>query len=354
MLARTPCTVRISQVVAEDVAWLWAGRIPFGKLTLLDGDPGLGKSTLLLDLVARLSRGFPLPGGPVPRRLAKPIGTLLLSAEDGLADTIRPRLETAGADLDRVFALSRVPDSVGGGPISIPRDLHLIAGVAVRLQARLVVVDPLIAYLDPGLDANRDQAVRRALGPLAQYASQNGLAVVAVRHLSKLTSANPLYRGGGSIGLIGAARSALLVAQDPDDETGAARVVASTKSNLGPPPPALRFRLVQTGSVATVEWDGASPHSAASLLARAVADADRDPLHEARAILTSLLAAGPLPADQVQRQARQAGLGTSLIRRARAALGIRSRKLGRPGQAGQLWVWALPDPPALEDDAPAP
>src|SRR5215207_1311682 len=209
-------TVRLSDVAPESLRWLWPGRIPAGKITLLDGDPGLGKSTLLCEVAARVSRGDPLPGDE--SEPAAPRGVLLFSAEDDVHDTIRPRIDAAGGDPQRIVFFVAVPDgSETGRPFALPRDLPILDAVIARVDAALVIFDPLVAFLPAGVSASIDQHVRHALGALKASAERSGAAIVVVRHLNKSASANPLYRGLGSVGIIGAARSGLLLAADPDD-----------------------------------------------------------------------------------------------------------------------------------------
>jgi hypothetical protein len=335
----------LSQVREQRVSWLWPDRIPLGRLTVLDGDPGLGKSTVMLDLAARLTTGRPMPDGS-STSFGLPAHVLLLSAEDEIADTIRPRLEAAGANLDRVIALPYLPTREGEYPLRIPADTALIARMASSVRARLIVIDPLVAYLAPEVSLASNQAIRLALLPLALIAALQEVAVVLVRHLNKSNARNPLYRGGGSIGLIGSARAALLVAPDPDDPSGARRILATTKSNLGPSPPSLAYRLVEApNGAATLLWEAASEHTAASLLAHSAQRQDGGALDEARSIVRAILADGPVAAHLVRKQARQAGLGPSILWRAKAALGVRSRKLGQPGQSEQGWTWELPNGP---------
>src|SRR5829696_6228563 len=259
-----PHTVRLSDVAPESLRWLWKDRIPASKITVLDGDPGLGKSTLLCELAARISRGDPLPGDD--SEPAAPRGVLLFSAEDDVHDTIRPRIDAAGGDPQRIVFFVAVPDgSETGRPFALPRDLPILDAVVARVDAALVIFDPLVAFLPAGVSAGIDQHVRHALGALKASAERTGAAIVVVRHLNKSASANPLYRGLGSVGIIGAARSGLLAA-DPDDPDR--RILALAKGNLARPPVSLAFRLedVPGATVARVVWDGESPWTAAELL----------------------------------------------------------------------------------------
>lgn len=327
-----PVGTLVSEVQSETVRWLWPGRIPFGKLTVVDGDPGLGKSALTVDLAARVSVGRPWPD-KTPINAA---GVVLLNAEDGLADTIRPRLEAAGANLNRVLALVAVPDGDSERLLSIPEDLQTVRRGIERVGAALVIVDPLMAFLSGDVNGHLDQDVRRALAPLAILAEETGAAVVVVRHLNKATGGAAIYRGGGSIGIVGAARSALLVAKDPEDEN--LRVLAPLKSNLGPPAPSLAFSLEEASNGAVrVEFRGETRHGAEALLAAPSDPEERSALDEARTFLADALKDGPVGAVEVKKDARNADVSEATLRRAKTALGVRSRK-----EPDGFWVWSLP------------
>jgi hypothetical protein len=294
--------VHLNRVAADTIHWLSPGRLAAGKITVLDGDPGLGKSTLLCELAARITRGEALPGGqPGPPRTV-----LILSAEDDLHDTIRPRIDAAGGDPTRVISLLAVPDgSQFGRPFVIPGNVPVLESIVLHTETALVIVDPLMAYLHRRHNANSDQDVRRALAALKTLGERTGVAIVVVRHLNKSPGANPLYRGGGSIGIIGAARCGLLLAPDPDDPQR--RILAATKGNLGQPPPSLAFRLepVPHLGVTRVVWEGESPFTAAALLQSATASPEtRSALDEARAWLRDTLATGPRPAKELAAEAR--------------------------------------------------
>ena len=338
-------TVLLSTVKPEHVSWLWPDRIPLGKLTIIEGDPSAGKSTLTADMAAVVTTGRAWPDGT-----PSTCGTvLLLTAEDGLADTVAPRVLAAGGDVSMVTVLQDVtaPDDAGklhSRPLEIPGDVDRIEAEALKAGAVLIIVDVLNAYLGDNVKTNNDHSVRRALGPLAAMAERVGAAVVVIRHLNKGGGTNALYRGGGSIGLTGAARSVLLVGRDPEDTER--RVLAVSKSNLAREAPSLAYRLVDVPHLgcARVEWEeGAVSLSARDLLAPEQGDEEdsRSALDEAKDVLCQLLAEGPLAADVVEKKARQAGVSRATLRRAKAKLKVRSVKRGRP-DGTQGWDWVLP------------
>lgn len=347
LTARTPVATgaivtRFSEIASRPVDWLWRGYIPAGMLTVLDGDPGLGKSTLTDDLAARVSTGRAMPDGAAG---GSPAGVVLLSAEDDLARTIRPRLEAAGADLERVATIELPHPDGGRRPPDVTRgDLERIEAAIRAIGAGLLVLDPLVAYLPDGINPNHDHAVRRVLTVLSDFAGRTGCAVIVVRHLRKSEAENPLYRGGGSIGITAAARAVFLVAPDPDDPSGERRVFAPLKTNLGPMPSSLAFRLLADPSRdhAHIAWDGVSAHDARSLLAVRGTRGRRTATDEAEDVLRDLLEAGPRPAGEAQRLASEAGVADRTLDRARRRLGVTARKVGKPGEAGQHWAWSLP------------
>ena len=345
-----PVLVPFSEIAPEAVTWLWDGRIPVGKLTLLDGDPGLGKSTLTMDFASRVSTGTAFPTD-LGRRA--PSDVVVLSFEDGAGDTLRPRLDAAGADPARVHLLlgfRKLGEVVA--PI-LPADMRAVEECCARVRASLVIIDPFLAYLGGEVDAHRDQDVRRALAPLAALAERQSVAVVVVRHLNKAGGASAIYRGGGSIGIIGAARSGLLVAKDPDDPD--ARVLASVKNNLAREPASLSFRMEQapagttSGPVARIAWIGESSHRADDLLQAPADPEERSATSDAQAFLKELLEAGPVKVEEIRKQAANAMISDRVLRRARERLHVVPSKHGFT--SGACWVWALPDSEAPE---PAP
>jgi hypothetical protein len=333
----------LSEVEPEQVEWLWPGRLPLGKLAVLDGDPGLGKSAVTLDLAARVSAGLELPDG----EQCDPAGVVLLSAEDGLADTIRPRLDAAGANTERIVGLSPIlEDSVSGRPVSLPKDLDVIEQAIEYVGASLVVVDPLMAFLAGGTDSHKDQDIRRVLTPLAALAERTRAAVLVVRHLNKAVGGNALYRGGGSIGIIGAARSGLVVAVDPEDPDR--RVLASTKHNLSKAAPSLVFCVgTAPNSAARVIWGGTSSLSADDILRESPDPEEMSALARAKEFLLEELEDGPVAANRVRKDARALDISERTLKRAKEVLRVGSKK-----QSDGSWSWVLPDKEPEGDHVP--
>jgi len=254
--------VCLADVVPEQVAWLWPGRIPAGKIVTLDGDPGLGKSALALTVAAIVSHGGVWPDGTG----CEPAGdVLIMTAEDGVADTIRPRLDAAHADLSRIHVIDHGFDERGEPTALSLADTEQIERHITETGAQLLVIDVLMAYL-PG-DAYRDQDVRKALTPLAKVAERTGCAMLLLRHLRKSKGGDPVHSGAGSIGIVGAARAGFVVTRDPDCDD--VRILASVKSNLAICPKSLSYRLIsgRSGAVA-VEWLGEDRRNASELLSQ--------------------------------------------------------------------------------------
>lgn len=330
--------VAASAVPRERTEWLVPGRVPVRAVSLLVGDPGLGKSMLTCLWAADLSRG----------QLGEKGVTLMASAEDSLPATIVPRLEAVGADLDAVRFVHLRREGVDEG-LTIPNDVPELIHLVEETGARLVVIDPLMAHLPDHINSWRDQSVRRALAPLHMLADHTGCAVVAVAHLNKGSGRDPIYRVGGSIGVIGAARSSLLFARDPDDpdgEKGTRRVLAHSKCNVGPEAPSQLYEiepilLAADGSDPDVEtarlrYLGESEHTDRSLLT-VVNGEEQSELDEAKNFLRDELAEGARRAKEVLAASKEAGIAKRTLDRAKKELRVESTKLPHG------WQWELKD-----------
>ena len=233
-----PVVTRLDQCSSAPVHWLWPGRVPLGKLTLLVGDPGLGKSLVAMDVAARVSRGLAMPQTEdevLQTEAGEPGSVVLLSAEDDAADTIRPRLEALGGDLSRIVVLEAI-DQVrfGGGSrrvsFSLESNLAALEEVMKSLEhCRLVVIDPITAYLGR-TSANNHAGIRRVLAPLGTLAARHGVAVLAVNHLTKRGYGAAIYRSIGSMAFAAMARGVLGTFVDPHQQSG--RILLALKNNL--------------------------------------------------------------------------------------------------------------------------
>lgn len=337
--ACVPDITRLSEVESELVQWLWDGRIPLAKLSLLEGHPGIGKSHLTLDFAARVTIGRAFPGDEDGHERGN---VVILTAEDGLGDTVKPRLLAAGGNPKRVIVVNgfRMNGDDLRLPI-IPDDIPAIQRIVAEEGAVLVVVDPLAAFLASGVNSWRDHDVRRALTPLAMLADETGAAVKVVRHLTKSPTGGAITAGGGSIGMIGAARAAMLVAVDPEDESR--RVLAVVKSNLAVKPPSLSFRLESTpDGRSRIAWCGSSSHSADALIAAQRDDGERGALDVAMEFLRAHLADHAAHSKKdVLSAARSEGIATRTLERAAAKLNVFVGRKGAPGK-DMVALWTLP------------
>ncbi len=330
-------TVRASEVAIEQVRFLVPGRVPLGALTLLCGDPGLGKSTWTCAVAAGATRGD----------FGEPAQVLMANAEDGAAHVIVPRLAAAGADLERV-ELFTVPDADGDRSFTIPDDVARLERHVQACGARLVVIDPLAAHLGEQTNAHRDHSVRRALAPLAAMAQRLDVAAVAVVHLNKAAGTDALYRVGGSVGLVGGARSVLLFTRDPDDEPdGPRRALGHLKSNWS----ALAETVVYEHEVAEVTIGGATvqTHRLALIGESTMAgcellDVDRDDppaskRERAHELLADLLSDGDWHrAQDIEEAGRAARIGRRLIYTVADDIGVERERRDFPAVG---W-WRLP------------
>jgi hypothetical protein len=326
--------IDLATIQPTPVKWLWPRWVPLGTVTVVDGDPGLGKSTLLLDLVARVTRDGVMPDGSQ----GKSGNVLLLSAEDSMEQTVVPRLLAAAADMQRIRHFRDVADQLGTRPPLIPDDLDAVEEMVKERQVVLVVIDPLMAYLSTMLDSSRDHHMRRALYHLASLADRQGCAIILLRHLNKQNHAKAIYRGGGSIGIIAAARSALLVTKDPADDK--LRLVMVMKSNLSEMPPARRYELVrQEGQAVHIAWRGEANVRPDEALQGGGMDESGTLIEEAAKMLTELLSVHDWPVHDLNKEMEKAGIAPRTLKRAKSLIGARSYHSGYG--KGSQWIWTL-------------
>ena len=329
-----------SEIAPERVDWLWPGRIARGKHTCFAGEPGTGKSKLATDIEARITMGAEWPCG---EGRAPQWSIIILSAEDGEADTIVPRLLAAGADLGRVHIISAVRiEDKGRRSFNLRADLDLLERKIVELgDVGLIRIDPISAYLGK-TDSHNNAEVRGVLAPIAEMAERMRIAILSITHFSKAGAASTtkaLHRFIGSIAFVGAPRAAFAVIEDSSDTER--RLLLHAKNNLAAPPQGVAFRFKQTivgdpekGIVASrIEWE-----QEPALAAEAAGAADTSSGVEAENFLQQLLAEGSIPAKQVRADVDAAALSWSTVKRAKARLGIKAEKDGMDGG----WSWSLP------------
>lgn len=342
---------RLSAVEPRALSWLWRNYIPRGMVTVVAGDGGQGKSTLVLDIAARVTRGRPMPDGTAG--LGAPASVVILSAEDELGSVLVPRLGLADADLDRVVTVGiTTPEGEDRPPMVTPEDLSRLEAVVRELGARLVVWDPLAAYVDAETNLHHNQDARRVLARLHGLAERNRAAVVGVHHFNRSTNPGAVHRLTGSPGIGNAARSVLVVGPEPDEPTGERMVLAVAKRNLAPrSTPSLVYRLdVPPGSEhPTVKWIGESSSTADDLVTVPSSPDERSDLEDATTQLRDLLANGPTPVNDLRSSMK--GTPERALRKAKKRLGVVSERQD-PHDTKSPWVWRLPRPEATPEPQP--
>lgn len=332
---------RMSDVQAKPIRWLWPGRIARGKVAMLAGHPGLGKSQLTSSLASIVTTGgiWPVDRTPCERG-----NVIFFSAEDDAEDTIRPRLEAAGADLERVFILDAVLEEDGTRPrafnmaVDLPRLGQMLEHIG---DVALIVIDPITAYLG-GTDSHKNADMRALLSLLADLAAKHGVAVVCVSHLNKGGSGEALMRVTGSLAFVAAARAAFLIARDKEDKHR--RLFLPIKNNIGNDESGLAFCVEShtlEGGIETsrISWEAeAVSISADEAMAPQGDPEERSALDDAKEFLSNLLADGPVSNKQIRGDAEGAGIAWRTIQRAQKALGIEAYKGGMKGG----WLWKLP------------
>jgi hypothetical protein len=346
--------LRLDQVEMEAVTWVRSGWLAKKKLTVVDGMPDVGKSTIMADWSARATRGWAFPGGPGFGRVC---GVLIAAGtEDGAADTIKPRVLAAGGDDARVLVLLGMPEEDGGRrPFALPQDADYLLQVIREHDIGLVWLDSLMAALPADVNSHRDQDIRRALHPLAELAEESGAVVVFLRHPTKGGAGPAMYRGGGSVAIVGVARCGLLAVKDPEDESGERRLLAVHKCNLVPEAErrSVTYTIASekvtsdgiTVEVGRVRWGGEDDRSAEDLV-RVSDQPDAPERADAARVILEALQQGPLTARQLDSVREDYGIGRHTWEQERARLRREGRiRVDQPGvqgqRGGQDAIWSL-------------
>ena len=330
---------KLDEVEPEGIQWIWDGYLARGKVTLLCGDPGLGKSQLALDLAARVTIGSHFPNGP----RAPQSSVLLLTSEDGLADTVAPRLIAAGADLSRISTLDH--NAVGQDRFSLKVHLAELAQMIDQVgDVQLVVIDALSSYLGD-IDANSQNDVRNVIDPLSQLAEDKGVAILGVCHPPKGKQINSVHSVSGSLSIAAAARAIFIVTKEPESDR---RLLLCAKSNLAVMPSGRGFSVITEplpGKAITaprVLWDDAPVDLSADQALAAQAETSRGgyALQEAKTFLEDFLGNGPRFTIEVKEAAKDHLIAWRTVERAKTGLKIETKK--DPGDLKGRWKWALP------------
>jgi hypothetical protein len=331
-------SVLAAHVRTRQVRWAWPGYIPLGKLTTIEGDPGDGKSTLTIDLVARWTTSVAMPDGAAH---GGPYTAIMISAEDDPDDTIVPRLQAASADCHRVHLISAGTDR--DRPFNLGLDLEQLEKKIVRDNVQIVVLDPLSSFLPDDTDSHSDHKIRRALYPLHLLARRTNVAVIAVRHLSK-SATKAIYAGNGSIGIIAAARAAFMVGPIPGgDPTD--RALASIKANLSAKPAALRYRVEvhPVHGTGHVQWFGPVDMTAQDVMDGEQAKVKRTAQEDARDYLNQLLDHTFMTWREIVTRGKADGYSEITMERVRSAVLMKHVNPIMPGgeqQRGTYWTRA--------------
>lgn len=321
--------VNMEQVEIEKIDWLLYPFIPFGKVTIVQGDPGEGKTTMVLQIIAKLTKGEAvLPSGSDEPALEgktmalEPVNVIYQTAEDGLGDTIKPRLLSAGADCSRVMVIDDNNQAL------TMMDARLEEAI-IKTKARLVVLDPIQGFLGAAVDMHRANEIRPLMKRIAVLAEKYHCAIILIGHMNKNSNGKSSYRGLGSIDFQAAARSVLIVGRIKDEPE--IRVVCHVKSSLAPEGKSIAFRLDKdTG----FEWIGEYDISADDLLS---GDNRGQKIHAAKEFLKEILASGSVAQTKVAEEAESRRIKKKTLWNAKKELEIDSVKIGNQ------WFWMLPE-----------
>ena len=239
------------EIEVVPIEWLWHRFIPKGEITLLDGNPGLGKSQMVADLAARVSKGFAMPPLESGTRVVEPGNVLMLCAEDTIEKTVKPRLHVCDADMSKVYFMKGRDRQ-----ITFPKDLIRLEAECLELDIEFVVIDPIMSYIGKDIDTHSDQSARECLNRLKEFAEHTNIAIMCLRHLNKRQGETAIFRGGGSIAFTAASRCNLMVGRHPDEED--INVLAVIKSNLDRIPKSLTYSIEEVptvyGRIGQVNW----------------------------------------------------------------------------------------------------
>ncbi len=309
--------INMEDIKCENVEWLWYQFVPYGKITIIQGDPGEGKTTLVLQMIAKLTRGETI----INEETKEPINVIYQTAEDGLSDTIKPRLVAANADCSKVLVIDDKET-----PLTM-LDVRLEKAIS-ETGARLVVLDPIQGFLGADVDMHRANEIRPVMKHIAEIAEKYRCAIILVGHMNKNSNGKSSYRGLGSIDFQAAARSVLIVGRVKGEPE--VRVVCHVKSSLAPEGKSIAFRLDKEEGF---QWIGEYDVSVDDLLA---ADNRGQKVREAKEFLKEILKSGSMTQKEISEEAENHGIKNKTLWNAKSDLKVESVKIGNQ------WFWMLP------------
>jgi KaiC/GvpD/RAD55 family RecA-like ATPase len=331
-------TKRLSDIESKQVVWLWKGRIALGKVTLLAGDPGLGKSLITTDMAARISSGTTWPDGS-DNNLGE---VLIISAEDDPADTIRPRFEAANGDINKAIVIYAVlnnkGDSVKKEFFDLSNGIAALTEILTQRNIKLIIIDPISAFMST-VDSHNNSKVRSALRPLAEIAKKHHTAVLAVSHLNK-GGDQPQYRVMGSLAFTAAARSVWIVVKDKNDPQR--RLVLPIKNNLAPDTGGLAYSISENrDGLPIVNWEKDPVEVTVEQAFAENSNKEKPKIDETVDWLHALLKEGPMETTEIKNLSKKDSVASwRTIEKAKQRLGVEAYSEGSPAHGGK-WKWKL-------------
>ena len=308
--------INMKDITVEEVEWLIYPFIPYGKITIIQGDPGEGKTTLVLQIIARLTKGESI----MKETAKEPINVIYQTAEDGLGDTIKPRLLSADADCSKVLVIDDKDT-----PLTM-RDVRLEQAI-IETNAKLVVLDPIQGFLGSDVDMHRANEIRPIMKHISELAEKYKCAIILIGHMNKCSTGKSAYRGLGSIDFQAAARSVLIVGRIKDEPD--VRVICQTKNSLAPEAKSIAFKLSEDNGF---EWLGEQDVRADDLLS---GNAKSTKKQVAMEFLENILSEKQMQQTEVMELAKQNGISEKTLRNAKDALEVKSKRINNQ------WYWSL-------------